>query len=276
MCLTSDEIATFDNSPSIPSKRSVSKYLIGSSYNAICKDMALHGDSIALLRASIDRAGNFQSWRHGADCSPAWHPVSRDGLRLRSGFPGATPEGPPLPLVAQGLPTPSTSEVAAVGAYKLPRTESASGDPSREDLEARITEWASAEAPHAAAGDIAFMLWSLSAVESKNLVLVDALIVRANAQAHEFSPTELAMAVKAIAELNVRPSTLAVRDVLLRVEDAADKFSRNAAEDVLRSLRTSGLSRQDTSLPARRAVAALEQRCNTTAASRPTGVRAGQ
>ena len=259
----------------------------GSRIEVQALDMAERGDSLALLRASIDRAGNFQSWRHGADCSPVWHPVSRDGQRLRSGFPSSLkPEGPPLPFVAKTwpprsgsqtaapgrykgrvykkkpLPRPSASKAAAAGAYKRPR------DPREEDLEAQITDWAATEAPHASASDIAFMLWSLSAVESKNLVLVDAILVRANAQAREFSLTELAVAVRAIAALNVSPSANTMRDVLLRVADDADKFSRNTAEDMLRALHQSGLvsgaEPQDPSLPARRAVAALEHRCSNT------------
>ena len=224
-------------------------------------------DSLVLLRPSIDPAtGNFHSWRRDADLPPARPSITQDGQRLRRGFPGRGED--PLAGQRPALPPPRPQESApSPGPSKRPfqkfASEDASAEAERQHIEAQIVQWADSEAPYAGASDIAFMLWSLSAVGSKNMALADALIVRANSQAREFSTTQLTMTMSAIADISIIPRALAVRDLLHRIEVLAGELSHRKAGETLRALHKSGLSRQLGVEQARRAVAALQHRLSS-------------
>lgn len=219
-------------------------------------------DSLALLRPSIDPAtGNFYRWRRDADLPS----VTQDGQRLRRGFPGRGADALVVqrPASPQPRPQESTPSAAPKRPFQNFASEDASAEAERQHIEDQIVQWADSEAPYAGASDIAFMLWSMSAVGSKNMALADALIVRANSQAREFSTTQLTMAMSAIADIGIIPRALAAKDLLHRVEVLAGNLSRRKAGETLRALHKSGLSRQLGVEQARRAVAALQHRLSS-------------
>ena len=112
---------------------------------------------------------------------------------------------------------------------------------TEEDLCAEIETWAWSQAYHISSPDIALILWSLAAVKSTNKNLTRDLTIRANALANSFTPEQMAMIWRALADLGETPALAVVGEIVEQVKEIAATFTPRHAKQTVASMRKCGV-----------------------------------
>lgn len=109
------------------------------------------------------------------------------------------------------------------------------------DLGKELKAWAWSEGHHSAPADIALVLCSLAAVNSKDKVLINALTLRANLLAGSFSSLQMAMIWQALADLGETPAPAAIDEMVQQVMKIAATFKVRHAKQTVASMQKCGV-----------------------------------